>query len=120
MSSRSAVRVFKHVWTESRPCDFALNIVPDGGCLFADFDILPDRRARLVRLSLDGSGCHDAASVEPLPLSESQALIAAVAGLEHGDELTSPTVITSLLHFLHRDPNVPWIDALTDNNVPNP
>lgn len=67
-----------HTWSgASRPCRFSLGL--QGGSVFADFDVDPDGRAYLVRISFDGYGCCRApAEVGRMNADDSATLLAMV------------------------------------------
>lgn len=52
------IEIALHKWeTNTRPCDFSLNLETPRGTVFADFDELADECVTLRRISFDGYGC---------------------------------------------------------------
>ena len=69
----------------TRPCRFCLSL--QGGSVFADFDVDPDGRVYLVRVSFDGYGCCRAPDgIGRMNGPDSDALLAMVEQGEVGPE----------------------------------
>lgn len=95
----------------SRPCRFCLCL--QDSSVFADFDVDPDGRVYVVRISFDGYGCcHAPADVGRMSDRDSAALLAMV---DH-DALTADAE-PILRSYFQRNRDALWSDALAEHEL---
>jgi len=109
------MKIAKHIWTvPTKPCRFSLCL--QGGSVFADFDIDPDRRIFLVRISFDGYGCcSTAANIQKMSLDDSLAL----TKLVETDDVDRDEVREILGRYFQLNDDVIWRAALEEHALIN-
>ena len=110
---RLPVEILKHVWTtSSRPCRFCLCL--QNGSVFADFNMDPDGRVYLVRISFDGYGCcATEGKVARIPLEESHAFVELV----NTDDVNRDEMREILYRYFDDNQDVIWRDALIEHEL---
>lgn len=95
----------------NRPCRFCLSL--QGDSVFADFDVDPDGRAYVVRVSFDGYGCcHAPADIGRMNARDSELLQTMVwQGVVHLG------AARALRAYFHENRGVLWIDALARHDL---
>jgi hypothetical protein len=95
----------------SRPCHFCLSL--QGGSVFADFDVDPDGRIFVVRISFDGYGCCRApAEVGRMGVRDSEVLLAMV---QQGS--VDAAVARALRAYFRQNRDAFWSDALAHHSL---
>ena len=96
--------------TATRPCRFCLSL--QGGSVFADFDVDPEGRVFLRRISFDGYGCCKG-DFDKMSLAESQVLIEAVESGAFED----PKIDALLRGYFGKNAGIIWSDALEGHEL---
>jgi hypothetical protein len=82
--------------------------------VFADFDIDPDGRVYLVRISFDGYGCcTPEGEVTRIPEYESRMLL----GLLDTDEISRKEIREVFYRYFEQNKNAIWRDALLEHEL---
>ena len=94
----------------TRPCRFCLSLQDDS--VFADFDVDPEGRAFLRRISFDGYGCCKG-DFTKMSFEESRVLIEAA---ESG-ALEDPKIDALLRGYFGKNVGTIWSDALASHEL---
>lgn len=109
------MEIARHFWTvPTRPCSFSLCL--QGGSVFADFDIDPDGRVFLIRISFDGYGCCDTGgNISRMAMDDSRTL----SQLVETDDVDCDEVRQILRRYFQLNKEVIWRDALEEHELIN-
>jgi hypothetical protein len=95
----------------SRPCRFCLCL--QDGSVFADFEVDPDGRVFVVRISFDGYGCcHAPAEIGRMTARDSEDLLAMVQL-----EAIAPSAAAVLRTYFQHNRGALWSDALAEHGL---
>jgi hypothetical protein len=85
-----------------------------GGGVFADFDIDPEGRVYLVRISFDGYGCcRTEGEAARMPLDDSRTLVSCV----DANDVNRDEVREILYRYFDQNKGVIWPDALDEHEL---
>jgi hypothetical protein len=115
MTDLMSIPIALHHWeTNTRPCDFSLNLETPRGTVFADFEVESEHSVTLRRISFDGYGCCEPErKCSHMPYSDSLALTNAV----RGNDVNNQAVLGILRRYFLENASMIWSDALVEHQL---
>ena len=109
------IEIALHHWeTNTRPCDFSLNLETPRGSVFADFDAESEHCVSLRRISFDGYGCcQTEGKCSKMPTGDSFALTKAIR--EH--DVNNQSIRDILCRYFAENASIIWADALDEHQL---
>ncbi len=109
------IEITLHKWeTNTRPCDFSLNLETPRGMVFADFDELADECVTLRRISFDGYGCCETEGrCSALSSSDAMNLINAI----RDNDVNNKSILDILRRYFAENASIIWSDALDEHQL---
>jgi hypothetical protein len=109
------IEITLHRWeSNTRPCDFSLNIETPRGTVFADFDDLAEDGVTLRRISFDGYGCCETEGrCAALSSSEATTLLDAI----RENDVNNKSILDILRRYFAENASILGSDALDEHQL---